>query len=198
MYFEINYGGYSKMEKKKLDIADVRMINRFLNYFVSYHTYKPNGMGKQLQEHQKTLSNLTVAEAIKSIHNYTQDNTEICCLYAAVAFLNRFSKDFADIHLAFSPEENPLYPKPNRRSSKVVIVLQGKVYDIVSMIEYKDKKPFDFLIKKYTKIPIQDYCKKHLKPGEEFTVLPDILGSENVNFVDFFFSNPVKQTYSIT
>ena len=94
-----------------------------------------------------------------------------------------------------------MYPKPNRKSSKVVIVVDDMVYDIVTMIGHQNDfstgydKIFN-LYDEYCEIPIETYCSKHLLDGEHLTVLPNIFGSESMNFIQFFFNNPLAEIFT--
>lgn len=167
----------------------------FTRILVGSHKYSEGSMGPELAAHQRTLGKLSVEEALKSINEYANTYQEICCLYACVAFIMRFPE--ANAHLAFSPEPNPFFPMPNRASSKVVLVLDGKVTDLVSMIGHKEDMTFEELLDMYSDISISDYCKKSLLEGESLTVLPYVNGHEKERFMDFFFSNPAAEEFTL-
>ena len=174
------------------------MKNEYLPYLrvlIGSHKYYEGSMGAELADHQKTLTGLNVEDALESINKYTETYQEICCLYACVAFIMRFPE--ANAHLAFSPEPNPFFPMPNRASSKVVLVLDGKVTDLVSMIGHKEDMAFEKLLDEYADISISDYCKKSLLEGESLVVLPYVNGHEKERFMDFFFSNPNAVEYTL-
>ena len=174
---------------------EMRYMMPYLRVLVGVHEYFEGSMGPELAKHQQTLAGLSVAEAIESIAAFAEKYREICCLYACVAFIKRFPK--ANARLAFSPEENPLQPKPNRGASKVVLVIDDKVYDLVTMIGNKNKGSIENLVAQYCEIPIARYCKEHLLEGEELTVLPLIAGHEDEDFLAFFFQNPEAEHYSL-
>lgn len=167
----------------------------FTRILVGSHKYHEGSMGPELVAHQQTLTGMSVEEALRSINNFANNYQEICCLYSAVAFLNRFPE--ADARLCFSPESNPFFPQPNRASSKVALVLDGKVLDIVSMIGHKEEKTFNELLAEYCDIPIAEYCKRSLQEGESFTVLPPTKGYEKEHFLTYFFCNDKAEEYTL-
>lgn len=167
----------------------------FLRCLVGSHHYSSGTMPKELAEHQQGLGTLNVKDAVEYICNYTDSHRDVCCLYVVTAFMRRFPED--DIRFAYSPEPNPLIKKYNRAASKVVAVINGSVFDLVSMVEEQGTCRFDELVKKYCRIPIKAYIQKSLLPNEEFIILPKIQGHEDESFVKFFFSNDEAQHYTI-
>ena len=167
----------------------------FTRVLVGSHKYFEGSMGTELAAHQRTLGKLSVEEALKSINEFAETYQEICCLYACVAFIKRFPE--ADARLAFSPEPNPFFPMPNRAASKVVLILDGKVADLVSMIGHKAEMTFETLLDKFCDVDIKEYCQKNLLEGESLTVLPYVRGHEQEQFMDFFFSNPNAVEYTL-
>ena len=168
----------------------------FIRVLVGSHKYHEGSMGKELAKHQQTLGGLTVEQAVESINHFANSWQEICCLYAAVSFLKRFP--MAGARLAFSPEENPCDKKPNRSAAKVVLVMaDGTVSDLVTMIRDRESYGFDDLVSLNCGISLKKYCKKHLLAGEKFTILPELSGHESEDFVKFFFANPEAETYTL-
>lgn len=149
-------------------------------------------LDEEVDKHQKTLTNLTLSEAQKSIIDFFYIHNKGCCLYFIATFISILKEYNIDFQFAYIPEENP-YDNNNRTSSKVIAYIcidnQEYIFDIAEAAKNLFK-PGVTLYYDYCWISLDEYKKRVLLPGEVLTVLPKITSeNKNENFMDFFFSN---------
>ena len=148
----------------------------YVEYIVNNYSYL---LDEKVVEHQKSLSTMTVAEAMESISQFFNENNAGCCLYCVTEFLRKFPK----ATYAFLPAENP-FDDDRRSSSKVVAIVDDEVYDIVSIIENRNN-----IFTKNCRINVYSYANLNLKEGESMIILPNPRNHLTKNFVDYFFRN---------
>lgn len=136
-------------------------------------------LDEKVVEHQKSLTTMTVAEAMESISQFFNKNKAGCCIHCVTEFLRKFP----EATYGFLPEENP-FDNDRRTSSKVVAIVDDEVYDIVSSIENKN-----VIYTKSCRNYVYTYAKLNLKEGESMIILPNPREHLSENFIDYFFHN---------